>query len=95
MQFGEQRIASLLFADDMVLMASSVCHLQHSLDRFAAECKVAGMKISTSKYEAMDLSRKPVHCPLRVGNEPLLQVKEFKYHGVLFTSEGTVEWEIG
>ena len=60
LQFGVLRISSLLFADDVVLLASSVCDLQHSLDRFAAECEAAGMKISTSKSEAVVLSRKPV-----------------------------------
>ncbi|KAM7380977.1 hypothetical protein PAMP_004240 [Pampus punctatissimus] len=52
------------------------------------------MRISTSKSEAMVLSRKPMDCLLRVGNESLLQVKEFKYLGVLFTSEGTMGREI-
>ncbi|KAK5906143.1 hypothetical protein CgunFtcFv8_002034 [Champsocephalus gunnari] len=79
LQFGGLRIAPLLFADDVVLMASSVCDLQHSLDRFTTECEAAGMRISTSKSEAMVLSRKPIDCPLQVGNESLPQVKEFKY----------------
>ena len=95
MQFGELRIASLLFVDDVVLMASSACDLQHSLDRFASECEAAGMRVSTSKSEAMVLSRKPVDCQLQVLGEPLPQVKEFKYLGVLFTNEGTMEREIG
>ena len=43
------------------------------------------MRISTSKSEAMVLSRKPMDCPLQVGNESLPQVKEFKYLGVLFS----------
>ncbi len=34
-------------------------------------------------------------CPLQVGNESLPQVKELKYLGVLFMSEGTMEREIG
>ena len=68
LQFGGLRIASLLFADDVVLMAPSGCDLQHSLDRFAAKCEVAGMKISTSKLEAMVLSWKPMGCLHRVGN---------------------------
>ena len=34
-------------------------------------------------------------CLLRVGNESLPQVKEFKYLGVLFASEETMEREIG
>ncbi|KAI3372530.1 hypothetical protein L3Q82_023015 [Scortum barcoo] len=74
--------------DDVVLLASSSQDLQHVLERFAAECEAAGMRISTSKSEAMVLDRKRVACPLWVGGEVLPQVEEFKYLGVLFTSEG-------
>ncbi|KAI3356723.1 hypothetical protein L3Q82_003402 [Scortum barcoo] len=84
-RFGNHRISSLLFADDVVLMASSGQDLQHVLERFAAECEAAGMRISTSKSEAMVLDRKRVACPLQVGGEVLPQVEEFKYLGVLFT----------
>ncbi|KAI3351204.1 hypothetical protein L3Q82_005758 [Scortum barcoo] len=79
-RFGNHRISSLLFADDVVLMASSGQDLQHVLERFAAECEeAAGMRISTSKSEAMVLDRKRVACPLQVGGEVLPQVEEFKY----------------
>ncbi|KAI3362592.1 hypothetical protein L3Q82_001680 [Scortum barcoo] len=55
-RFGNHRISSLLFADDVVLLASSSSQdLQHVLERFAAECEAAGMRISTSKSEAMVL----------------------------------------
>ncbi|XP_056892948.1 PVR cell adhesion molecule related 2 like isoform X5 [Takifugu flavidus] len=80
--------------DDVVLLASSARELQLSLDRFAAACEAAGMKISTSKSEAMVLNRKKVECLLRVKEEILPQVEEFKYLGVLFTSEGRMEQEI-
>ncbi|TWW54923.1 hypothetical protein D4764_0190400 [Takifugu flavidus] len=93
-RFGDLRIACLLFADDVVLLASSACDLQLSLDRFAAACEAAGMRISTSKSEAMVLDRKKVECLLRVKEEILPQVEEFKYLGVLFTSEGRMEREI-
>ncbi|KAI3356554.1 hypothetical protein L3Q82_017759, partial [Scortum barcoo] len=93
-RFGNHRISSLLFADDVVLMVSSGQDLQHVLERFAAECEAAGMRISTSKSEAMVLDRKRVACPLRVGGEVLPQVEEFKYLRVLFTSEGKMEREI-
>ena len=83
-RFGDLRIGSLLFAHDVVLL----------LERFAAECEAAGMRISTSKSETMVLSWKRVECPLRVRNEILPQVEEFKYLGVLFTSEGRMEREI-
>ncbi|TKS65493.1 LINE-1 reverse transcriptase -like protein [Collichthys lucidus] len=94
LRFGGLRIGSLLFADDLVLLASSERDLQLSLEQFAAECEAAGMRISTSKSEAMVLSRKRVECSLRVGDEILPQVEEFKYLGVLFTSEGRMEREI-
>ncbi|TWW63118.1 hypothetical protein D4764_03G0001260 [Takifugu flavidus] len=89
-----QWTGSLLFADDVVLLASSARDLQRSLDRFATACEVAGMRISTSKSEAMILNRKKVECLLRVKEEILPQVEEFKYLRVLFTSEGRMEQEI-
>ena len=75
--FRSHRISSLLIAHDVVLLAPLSQDLQHALGRFAAECEAAGMRISTSKSEAMVLDRKKVACPLRVGLLP--QVEEFKY----------------
>ncbi|KAK3535008.1 hypothetical protein QTP70_001967 [Hemibagrus guttatus] len=93
-RFGDHRISSLIFADDVVLLASSGLDLQHALGRFAAECEAAGMRVSTSKSEAMVLDRKKVVCTLQVGGEVLPQVEEFKYLGVLFTSEERMDREI-
>ncbi|KAK3553558.1 hypothetical protein QTP70_004565 [Hemibagrus guttatus] len=95
--FGDHRISSLIFADDVVLLASSGLDLQHALGRFAfctGECEAAGMRVSTSKSEAMVLDRKKVACTLQLGWEVLPQVEEFKYLGVLFTSEGRMDREI-
>jgi len=87
-------IASLLFVDDVILLASLNHDLRHSLGHFAAECEAAGMRFGTSKSEAMVLFQKPVNFSLQVGSECLPQAKEFIYIGVLFTSEGMVEREI-
>ncbi|KAK3541007.1 hypothetical protein QTP86_010128 [Hemibagrus guttatus] len=84
------RIASY----DVVLLAPSSLDLQHALGHFAAECEAAGMRVSTSKSEAMVLNRKKVACTLQVGGEVLPQVEEFKYLGVLFTSEVRMDHEI-
>ncbi|XP_018538853.1 uncharacterized protein LOC108887791 [Lates calcarifer] len=75
-------------------VASSDHDLQHTLGRFVAECEAVGMRVSTSKSEAMVLSRKMVDCSLRVGGELLPQAKEFKYLGVLCMSDGRMEYEI-
>ncbi|KAK3550319.1 hypothetical protein QTP86_024317 [Hemibagrus guttatus] len=93
-RFGDHRISSLIFADDVVLLAPSSLDLQHALGCFAAECDVAGMRVSTSKLAAMVLNRKKVACTLQVGGKVLPQVEEFKYLEVLFTSEGRMDREI-
>ena len=45
-KFGGLLIPSLLFADDMVLLASSNSNLQLALGRFPAECEVGGIRTS-------------------------------------------------
>ncbi|TWW64140.1 hypothetical protein D4764_03G0011480 [Takifugu flavidus] len=93
-EFGGRKISSLLFVDDVVLLAPSNRDLQEMLGLFATECEAAGMRISTSKSESMVLAWKKVECLLQVGEEVLPQVEEFKYLGILFTSEGRMEREI-
>ncbi|KAI3372280.1 hypothetical protein L3Q82_022793, partial [Scortum barcoo] len=70
--------------------------LQHVLERFAAECEAAGMRISTSKFRGHGSRPGKGWRALSrwVGGEVLPQVEEFKYLGVLFTSEGKMEREI-
>ncbi|KAK3506093.1 hypothetical protein QTP70_018234, partial [Hemibagrus guttatus] len=60
----------------------------------SGECEAAGMRVSISKSEAMVLDWKKVACTLQVGWELLPQVEEFKYLGVLLTSEGRMDREI-
>ena len=48
---GICKISRLLFADDLVLLASSESGLQHAINGFAAACDIDRIKISTSKTE--------------------------------------------
>ena len=68
--------------------------LQHALNGFADACDIAGMKISTSKIEALHLSRNPVQCSLQVGGLSSKQVEKFKFLGVAFTSDGRQDEEM-
>lgn len=92
-------VASLLFVNDVVLMALSGCDLQHLLGwswsalTWLTKCEVVGMRVSTTKYKAVVLSQKKVNSPLWVGSDLLPQVEGFKYLGVLFTSEDRLEQE--
>lgn len=69
------------FADNVVLLASSDCDLEHALRCLAVEC------------EAISLCQKMVDFSIQVGSELLHQMKEFKYLETLLTSEGKIERE--
>ncbi|KAL7878925.1 hypothetical protein AOLI_G00098990 [Acnodon oligacanthus] len=88
-------IRSLYSRNDVVLLVESHGCLQRSLERFAAECEAVGMRISTSKSESMVLAWKRMACPLQVREKDLPYVEEFKDLGVLFTSDGKRDREIG
>ncbi|KAK3550782.1 hypothetical protein QTP70_004917 [Hemibagrus guttatus] len=92
--YNRSRSLVCIASYDVVLLAPSSLDLQHALGHFAAECEAAGMRVSTSKSEAMVLDQKKVACTLQVGGEVLPQVEQFKYLGVLFTSEGRMDREI-
>ena len=51
---------------------------------FAAACDIAGMKISTSQTEVLQLSRSIDLHFLQVGRISLKQMEKFKYPGVAF-----------
>lgn len=56
------------------LLASSNIDFKLALVQFAAKCEASGLKISSSKFEAMVLSRVRDECPLWFGKESLFQV---------------------
>ena len=87
---GNARVESLLFKDDIARLASSHAGLQRAVDRFVAECTMAGMQISTKKIEVMALSRQKEQCAMNVNGTPLDQVEKFKYLGS--NSRMTQDW---
>ena len=91
---GNARVESLRFADDIARVVSSGAGLQRALDRFVAECTMAGMQISTKKIEVMVLSRQKKQCAVNVNGTPLDQVEKFKYLGVEFSNEERLDCEI-
>jgi len=61
---GSCRINRLLFANNLVLLASSEHDFQQALDRLLGTCDRAGLKISTKKTEVLCLSTNPRQCTL-------------------------------
>ncbi|KAK3523969.1 hypothetical protein QTP70_017490, partial [Hemibagrus guttatus] len=58
-------VRSLYNRSRSLVRIASCLDLQHALGHFAAECEAAGMRVSTSKSEAMVLDRKKVVCTLQ------------------------------
>lgn len=77
------RIPSLIYVDDQ---SSSNIDLQLALGWFMVQSKAAGIRISTSEFDAMVLSKERVDCPLRAEEKLLLRVEEFNYFVVKFTN---------
>ena len=84
---GKRKSSRLLFADNLVLLASSESGLQHALNDSAAACNIAAMKISTSETVVLYLSGNFAQCSLQIGGVSLKQMEKFKYLGVAFTSD--------
>lgn len=76
------------------LLALSVADLQLSLDQFPAEREAIRIRISTSKSEVMDLSRKRVECRLQAGKEILIRSERVQVSLGLFREERENEWEV-
>ncbi|VDP01790.1 unnamed protein product [Soboliphyme baturini] len=91
---GDVKSRRLLFADDLVLLASSETDLQCSLERFAAECDVIGMRVNASKPKNLALSLSPTRCSLQMNGEAVELKGKFKYLGIVFTNNGKWEEEI-
>ena len=88
------RVESLLFADDVARLASSSGGLQRARDRFAAECAMVGMQITSKKTEVLLLSRQKEHCAVNINGTSLNEVEKLKYVGVELTNDTRVECDI-
>ena len=76
----------LLFADDLVLPASSEQSLYLALDRFSAACNRPEWK-SALEDQGMFL-QKTRHCRLQVKRQYTAAGRELKFFGLVFTSDG-------
>jgi hypothetical protein len=84
-QLGDFEVRNLLFAEDVVLLASTEPDLQRALDRFATECQAAG--ISYAKTEVMLLSKGPGRCALHVSGASLNRVENLRIHYLMFYTQ--------
>lgn len=74
-------------ADDVALFSTSLAGLQHIINQFFAWCCINFMTISVVKSKWILFGPFPdMILDLRVGNEIIELVDQYKYVGVIFTS---------
>ena len=80
-------IGTLLFADDMVMMAETREALQHNVEAMNAALTRWGLKVNWEKSKVMRVARKGEECQVMIGDEELEQVDTMKYLGVMINRD--------
>ena len=88
---GDRRLCSLLYADDIVLLADSAEHLQRMIDEVSSFCAQWRLDLNTSKSQVMvvhpDSHREADPTGWFWRGERLKEVAEYKYLGVVITNK--------
>lgn len=93
---GGRKINNLRFADDIDLIARSLEELNELTERLDKMAAKFGMEISAEKSKIMTTPNNGnnVNTTVKIGNNVLDQVKEFKYLGAHITEDGTSTREV-
>ncbi|KAJ4427758.1 hypothetical protein ANN_25411 [Periplaneta americana] len=90
---GGRRIKCIRFADDMALLAEETI-LRDMLLELNDSCEQYGMKINANKSKSMVIGRKVKTVNLRILNEAVEQVDNFKYLGCTISSNMSCSQEV-
>lgn len=78
---------NIRYADDTILIASSMEELQSLLDRVTSVSAQNGLNINTKKTKYMTVGRTPTIAALYVNNQPLEKVRSYKYLGCIVNDQ--------
>ena len=76
------RVALLLFADDLVIMANTQRELQAALEVLDKYCQLWRLQVNLKKCKAVLAGKAKLNGPIKYRGEPMEVVKEFIYLGV-------------
>ena len=92
-RLDDRNICTLLYADDLVLLANSAEDLQSQLNELNQFCLSINMEINTSKTKKMVMrknKKKSKACKIwKFGDKEIEDCNEYKYLGVTFKSNGS------
>ena len=87
---NDDNICLLLYADDIVLLAENENDMQYVLDILWKWCEKWRINVNISKSNIMHFRRDQLPRStfnFKIGTQPLLIVKQYRYLGVIFHEE--------
>ena len=85
---GGRNISNARYADDTALIAQSPMEMQQLLDKVNAAGAQSLLKLNAKKTKLMSIGDVPDDINIRVNNDPVEKVKQFKYIGSLKSTDG-------
>ena len=91
---GDLNVNCLLYADDIVLIASSECELQTLVTTLKEGCENNGLSLNVNKTKVLIFGRdeERTECKISVNGRILEQVNEEVYFGGMFSRDGDMRW---
>ena len=86
-KIGGLNISNLRYADDIVLIATSVEELQELVCRLVRECHSYNLHVNSSKTKVMTNCEDKISIIIEGSTEPLEQVNTFQYLGASIVAE--------
>lgn len=93
LQVGDNKLHSLYFADDQVVIAEDEQDLNYMVRKLQEEYERAGLKINFNKCEYLIVGNNTCNT-LELEKEQIKGVEKCKYLGVIFNKQGTSNDEI-
>ena len=93
-RIGGREINNLRYADDIVLIATSVNELQQLVDRVRVASQKLGLIINTAKTKVMVSAMTKEIASITVNGQILEQVSSFVYLGAVFTDDSDCSKDI-
>ena len=84
---NQNLISYLLYADDLVLFSETAEGLQYLLNGLHQFCSRWHLILNEAKSKVLIFNKKPKNCDFSFGNETLETITQYKYLGVLFSSD--------
>lgn len=94
MALGSYHLTDLEYADDTILLSTSLSQLRDTLGICSEEAEKLGLQVSWIKTKYMYIGDGPHPIPLRFGNDIVEPVSNFVYLGSLVTNNGDLKPEI-